>query len=113
MRTADLINKRFGVNTRAQANPLVAAVGTSITKILPNNPNRLSAVIVNLSANNLYISWDNEPASDHGIFLAPNGGVFTMNVDEDFELVCWEVNAIASGVGSAIFVEEVVIDQTV
>ena len=111
MTLAALLQKQWGIRTRSQSNPVTITVGTSVTKILDNNPNRLSYVVINLSANDLYIGFDRAPGATNGIYLAPNGGSATLTWDRDFELVCWQCNAIAGGAGSAIFIQEVLIDK--
>lgn len=113
MNVAELIQKRFGMVTRAQANPLVDEVDIAVTKILPNNPNRLAWIILNLSPNNVFIALDTKVASTHGILLTPSGGSATMIYEEDFEATCWEVFGTAAVDASDIFVLEVVIDRSV
>lgn len=112
MNVAELIQKRFGMVTRAQANPLVEECDIARTRILPNNPNRLAWIILNLSANNVFIALDKEVADTHGILLTPNGGSATMIYEEDFEATCWEVFGSASADNSDIFALEVVIDRS-
>ncbi|NIQ91313.1 MAG: hypothetical protein GWN93_20815 [Deltaproteobacteria bacterium] len=113
MNVADLIARRFGIRTRAQQVPLVQTVGTSVVRVLPNNPNRLAFVIVNLSSNNVYVAWDLAVSTTRGVLLTPNGGSLTVVYEEDFETACWELFAIADGAASSIFVPEVVIDRDV
>jgi len=96
MNVAELIEKRFGMVTRANANPLVDEVNIAITRVLPNNPNRLAWIILNLSANNVFIALDNDCSPAHGILLTPNGGSATMIYEEDFEATCWEVYGVAT-----------------
>lgn len=113
MNVAELIQKRFGMVTRAQVNPLVEEVDIAVTKILPNNPNRLAWIILNLSGNNIFIAPDLKVGSDHGILLTPNGGSATMIYEEDFEATCWEMFGVAAADNSDIFVLETVIDRSV
>jgi len=113
MNVAELIEKRFGMVTRAQANPLVDEVDIALTRILPNNPNRLAWIILNLSANNVFISLDTDTSAAHGILLTPNGGSATMIYEEDFEATCWEVFGVAAANNSDVFALEVVIDKSV
>lgn len=113
MNVAELIEKRFGMVTRAQANPLVDECMIARTRVLPNNPNRLAWIILNLSGNNVFIALDIDVADTHGILLTPNGGSATMIYEEDFEATCWEVFGVAAGDNSDIFVLEVVIDRSV
>jgi len=113
MNVAELIEKRFGMVTRAQRNPLVNEVDIARTRILPNNPNRLAWTIQNLSGNNVFIALDLDVADTHGILLSPNGGSATMIYEEDFEATCWEVFGVAAANNSDVFALEVVIDKSV
>lgn len=113
MNVAELIEKRFGMVTRAAENPLVNECMVARTRILPNNPNRLAWIILNLSANNVYIALDIGVGADHGILLTPNGGSATMIYEEDFEATCWEVFGVAAADNSDIFALETVIDRSV
>jgi len=94
MTTKELIDKKFGIRTDVVVNPLVSSVGTSVTRLLGNNPNRVAWRIVNLSSNNLYILNDEEVSSSRGIMLYPNGGTASMVWDKDFNTVCWEVYGV-------------------
>ena len=109
MRTADLIAKRFGIQTSINVNPLIAQVGTTALQVLSNNPNRLAWTIVNLSNNNMWCGFDSVTSSSKGVFLSPNGGSATMSMDEDFEAVCWEIWIIASAATSNLWTSEVLI----
>jgi len=111
MNVAELIEKRFGMVTRANANPLVEEVDIALTRILPNNPNRLAWIILNLSDNNVFISLDRRTADTHGILLTPNGGSAAMIYEEDFEGTCWAVFGVAAADNSDIFTLEVLIDR--
>jgi len=111
MNVAELIEKRFGMVTKAQANPLVEEVMIEQTRILPNNPNRLAWIILNLSGNNVFIALDRKVSDEHGILLTPNGGSATMIYEEDFEATCWAVFGVAAADNSDIFALEVLIDR--
>jgi len=102
----ELLTKQLGVAVSPVVNPLVSQVGLAVTRVLGNNPNRVAAVVTNLSLNRIYISPDRSPSSSHGIRLDPNGGSIVLLWNEDFSLVGWEWNAIADAAGSSIFVLE-------
>lgn len=107
--TVDLINQRYGVKTHFIPNPLVSAVGVTAVQILGNNPRRLAWVFCNLSPNNIYLAFDNGVSATRGLWLAPSGGMISATLEDDFELVCYEVWAVASGANSSIYGGEVVI----
>lgn len=111
MNVADLIQKRFGILTRANPNPLVEEVMIARTQLLRNNPNRLAWIAVNLSPQNIWLALDMEVGEDHGILLTPNGGSVSFIYEEDFEACCWEVFAVAGADNSDIFILEILIAQ--
>jgi len=113
MKAADIIARRFGVSTWARQNPLTSVVGTSVSRVLDNNPGRLAWTIVNLSPNNVYLALDRGVGATHGILLTPNGGSASMMLDEDYEATCWEMFGVASADNSDIFVIEVLIEKEV
>jgi hypothetical protein len=104
----DLLFEKFKVNTRPNVNPLVSSVGTTPTKVLDNNPDRLAWFIVNLSSNVVYLHFDNSVSSSKGIAVSPNGGFASMVYDEDFHAVGWEIWAKATGEDSSIYVVEII-----
>jgi hypothetical protein len=105
---AEYCEKRFGRKVKVNINPIVSSIGTSSTRVLYNNPDRLAWIIVNLSANEVYIGWNTGVSSTSGIRLDANGGNVVCLADEDLELVGYEVYAVATGANSNIFVLEVV-----
>jgi hypothetical protein len=105
---ADLLLERFKVRTRAVENPKRTSVGTTAVEILANNPNRLGWVIVNLSANTLYLAFKDDVSSTKGIRLEASGGSASMIWDEDFQAVGWAIWGVASGADSAIYAYEVI-----
>lgn len=103
---SDLLQNLYGVKTFPQINKTVSQVGVAAIQIMSANPNRVSFLVVNLSANNLYISPLNDVASTKGIYVAPSGGSITVQWDRDFELVSMPFFAIASGAASDVFILE-------
>jgi len=103
---SDLLKQRFGIQTRNVENPLVAAVGVAAIPILLNEPDRVGFIVINLSANVLYISPLPTVAAAAGIRIDANGGWRSFAWDEDFELCSHDWYGIATGAGSAIFITE-------
>lgn len=102
----EVLKAMYGFDTVERENPITASVGTSVTKILSNDPNRLMFVCYNLSANSLYISFENNPSSSKGFYLAPNGGSIILSWDKDFSLPGRAWHAVAGGAASTIFIVE-------
>lgn len=103
----ELLRERFGVQVGHRINPLVSTVGTGATALVGNNPNRLALVIINLSANVIYVAPDFQVSTTRGIRLSPNGGQIALVWDEDFNIVGYEWVGISDVGTNAVFVLEV------
>lgn len=84
----EMLESLFGIKSFPRENPyLVPHVANIATQqFLPYNPQRVSFVVTNLSANVIYIAPSNLVATDRGIRLAPQGGSAALTWDRDFEL---------------------------
>lgn len=109
---ADLLLDRFKLKTSTLVNPLVAAVGIAAIPIALNHPDRVGFVMLNLSANVVYISPLPTVALLVGIRLDANGGTVSFVWDEDFELVSHDWYAIATGAASQVFIMEIIGEKT-
>ena len=98
-----LIESVYGVKTRHFLNRQVSAVGTSVVKIINNDPKRVGFTIINLSAADMYIGPDNQVSSSRGIYLAAGGGSITVKWDVDFHLVAHEWYAVSASASSDIY----------
>jgi len=113
MNVAELIEKRFGIKTRTQAVSFTNLDTSVHTKILPNNPNRLGWMAINLGAVNIFLAFDVSVSLTRGILLTPNGGSMTSIYQEDFEATCWNVYAMAAGDDGNLFIVEILIDRSI
>ena len=109
MSLSTLIEREFGVKTGSSENPITDSVGLTAARVLPNNPNRLGWILVNLSVNLIYLGFSPDVSTSKGIQVGANGGMTSMMYREDFELTAHEVYAIAAGANSAIYVVETLI----
>ena len=100
---AEYVKRKFGVNTRSY--PITDPVSclTTVTRILPNNPDRLGYTLVNLGDTAMYVAWDRDVLASHGIYVAQTGGSFSLAADEDGELVGYELFGIAITSANDIF----------
>ena len=73
-------------------------------KILGNDPERLSVVIVNLGTEPVYVMFDDEVSTSRGIYLAGSGGFVSMDVRNDQTLPTREWFALSSTGTSDVFV---------
>jgi len=108
MTLQQLLDDQFKVKTRANENPVVAAIGLTEIQVLANNPNRLAWILINLSANTIYLALSRGVGATRGITVTGNGGIASMMWNEDFQMTGYEVFGIATGAASAIYVLEVV-----
>jgi hypothetical protein len=102
---AEYIEKKYGMKVRAVLNPLnVEKIGTSLTQALPNNPDRLFVLIVNLGSYDIYLAWDKLASTTHGVYVNKLGGNLILTADDDLELVGYEMWGIASGGESDVYI---------
>lgn len=104
---ADLIQNRFGAKTDFRINPSVDEVDIAVTQIFSNNPKRFGLVIVNMSANTVYIAPDSQVSAARGWVLVPNGGAVHFNWIEDFQLCMLPYYGSATADNSDVFSLEV------
>ncbi len=83
-------------------------VGTSLTVILPNNPNRTHWIVQNESVNLIRASSDPTITATSGWYLAASGGVISQDYEEDGEGVGYPLYGISSVAGSVVRVREVI-----
>lgn len=86
----------------------IVSVGTSPTKIVSNNPRRLGFLITNNGIYPVRIAFSEDNVLNGGIVLSAQGGTITMGVEDDGEIVGYDVYAICPGGTSDIYVMEVV-----
>ena len=104
----DILDKRFGVKTRPVEGDPATQVGTTAALLVRNNPNRLALLVVNLSANIIYLGLTQGVASTQGIRLTANGGSAAFTPESDFIAPSWAWWAVASGANSDVYVMEIV-----
>jgi len=104
----DLIAKEFGVKTRHYINREIAEVGTTALKVARADNDRLAFLIINMSANKMYLAPEVTPSSEQGIILAANGGYYGALWSEELHLVGYQWNIVAADASSDLFTFEVV-----
>lgn len=96
---------RFGGPTRLRES--VVIVGTSLVSLLGNNPRRVSWSAVSRGTGDITASFSRPVVAGVGFLLASFGGTVSANVEEDAELVTYELFAIATIAGNSVYVVEV------
>lgn len=101
---SDLLREQLGVNTR----PVISesTIGTSNSKVLSNDPNRVALTFINLSANTIYLMIDNLVSTTRGIRLDSGGGSVSFTWQYDMHLLLYEWHAVASDASSQLLVIE-------
>lgn len=79
-------------------------VGTAVSTVIGSNPDRLGLLILNLSANTVYVSIDNSVSATNGIRLGANGGSVSLNVTDDGMIQTRTWYGLATGAGSSVYV---------
>lgn len=102
----EMLKSLYGARTTINENPDNVTMGVAALRIAGNNPMRLGLIVMNLSANSVYIAPSNQVAATRGIWLAPNGGQASLVWDRDMELCTREWWGIATAAGSTIYVIE-------
>lgn len=98
----DYLQRRFaGFLRERETEP---SIGTAVSVAVPGSSERVSLLVVNLSANTVYLGTSPNVSSTRGIRLAPNGGLISMSIDEDSLLPTLQWYAIATGAASALYV---------
>ena len=99
---AEFSNLRFD-GVLAHSNEVVS-VGTGQQQIMGNDPERVSVLLINLSANTIFIGFNEGVGSSDGILLGANGGSVAYDVTNDYILPTLQVNAVATGAASSLYV---------
>lgn len=96
------------LRTTTRINRSLSQLGVAAAQVLRQDPNRLAATIVNLSAATFYLSPDRVPSATHGLRVGPTGGTLILNWRDDLHLVGLEWNGLSTVAASDIFIVETV-----
>jgi len=99
---AEFNNAKFGGILAARDE--VVNAGTDVVQVLGNDPERVSVLLINLSLNTIYIGFNESVGSANGIILTPGGGAVAYDVENDFLIPTLQVNALATGANSSLYV---------
>jgi hypothetical protein len=103
---ADFAIRRWGGPT---VNRLTSVtVGTTVTRIVANNPRRVKYTLLNLGAVDVFVSPTADVTTSAGLKLVASTGTGEVNAADDGEEVIQEVYAIASAAGNTVMISEVV-----
>lgn len=83
-------------------------LGAAATRVLQANFERMAAVIINISAVDIYVLMNNGVSSTNGIKLGANGGALTLSANPDLAMVGWDWWAIPASATPTITVIETI-----
>ncbi len=107
MTLQQLLIAQFGVSS-SDLRESFPTVGTSSTLILPNDPNRVGFIVVNLSTNTCYLGMANAVTSTTGAALGGNSS-FTSTWRDDFNTVGFQRYAISPSGSASFYVAEIIL----
>lgn len=105
---AQLLNNEYGLDVHPGRDTGVVSVLTTVTSVLPNNPNRVGLSFHNLGSTNIYLYLENNPSANQGILIAGGGGVVAFDWRVDMSLISHEWYAIAPSGATNLQVVETV-----
>jgi len=98
--------EHFGKLTGMLVNPLGGVIAAVATQVLANNPERIAWTIQNRSAAPMGLGFSGAVDLVNFFQVDANGGVFSMQLDEDGEAVTYPVWLIANAAGQIVYVLE-------
>jgi hypothetical protein len=97
---------RFGGPVRSLTTTV--SVLTTVTRIVGNNPKRVSVTIYNRGTSNIDIDYSSAVTAGGGIPLSGSSGVAESTIEEDGETVISELYGISTTATSSVYVVEVI-----
>ena len=102
---AQYITKKWGIKTRLVPLQVFAVLATP-SRIIKNNPRRFGLTILNQGTSAVFLGWDSSVSITNGLFLAPTGGSISLVVDEDAELISYDMWAVSAAAGNNLSIWE-------
>ena len=99
----DILAERYGQNVSYRESPDGSEVGTASALLVPNDPQRVALVVINLSANTIYLRMRRPAVATGSIPLLPSGGSMSLNLDDDLILPSLDWHGIATGANSDVY----------
>jgi len=98
----DLLRATYGIDTIDEEK--TELVGTTVSAVLNNDPQRMGVIMYNLSANTIHVSTRADVSSTKGFALIGNGSGLAFNWEHDGILITRRWHAIATGANSALYI---------
>ena len=96
--------RRFGgILRERQSSP---SIGTAAVELLGADPERVFYIVVNLSVNDIHVSFRNDVSAINGILIIAQGGSMEVDVESDGNLPSLQLFGIAAAAASQLFILE-------
>jgi len=107
-KTSEIAYGRYGSNTFVKQTAIVCNIITSI--IVPANPNRVSLILLNNSPSAVYVGFTPDVTTQFGLLLTANGGLLSLNINDEGEAVSTEIYGTTSLDGRNLTLIEVILE---
>lgn len=97
--------KRFGRQTYLQEKRVM--VGISLVTVVNSNPDRLFYTLTNRGGSNISIGFSSDLTVLNGILVPAAGGWISQHIDDDGDVVAWQVFGISAALGQLVYVIEI------
>lgn len=98
---ADFLREKYGGELSYDSG--TAQVGTTAERLLGGDADRLFVLVVNLSANVVYVHFEDNVGNSNGIRLGPAGGSMQIDIEGDAMLTTLPIWAVADGASSNVY----------
>jgi len=96
--------RRFGGLLRERQS--APTIGTSAVELLGADPERVFYIIVNLSPNDMHVSFRADVSATNGILIIAQGGSMEVDVESDGNLSALQLFGVAAAAASQLFILE-------
>lgn len=96
------LRERFGGRFTVETSTV--SIGTSLTKAIGHDFERMGLTFINTGANDIHLTPDQSASTSVGILLGANGGFLSLTARDDLILVGWDWFAIATTTASNLLI---------
>jgi len=107
----DLLNAYYGVAIVQRFQRDADLIGTSVQRILKQDPSRIAFSLVNTGTFDIGLRPVGQPTAQKSFIIAANGGTLTGDWREDGELISQEWTGLAAGGTGSLLIVEILIEK--
>lgn len=96
---ADFLEAYYGVRFTERENDLSPSVGLSVVQVLRADPKRAGLIMINNSANIIYVGYWTDVSAAKSIIMPGSGTAISMTWDRDFMILTRPWFAVANVAG--------------